>query len=259
MCANNIKLLFYWLIAATHVIVCSAPPLPRSIHHKRNSRHLYNSVPRYLRNKVTYYKALLEQAPEDQHSCGQRTLFHALALKEGLQRMRENIPLSASLRSLLSNEKLYWKTYHRVNRDIRTENPGYDFTEGTCGKQLVHAGNTFAQLKDNVVPLYFENNQLKTLMDNSEIMNEEDLEDPYTTVRNSEKFRTQTDKLQHPLDSIHFPILIDEHWVLASIMLNYAGKARLIVMDSCNSWKREYQRAIKILNKEVEKLNGELV
>lgn len=239
-------------------------PHLKTVHIKHSRDYLYNNIPQELKENTTYYRSLLEQTTPDTHSCGQRSVFHALALEDAMQRMREqNIVPDISLRFSLSSVTCYRHVYATINSMIQTEMPWFNLRAGTCGDQLARAANRyFPVLKDKLLPIYLYNEQL-FIVDNGippypSCLNAGKFSldsRQYKPFRNSHEKRLQLSKLIKPFDISHFIALLDnKHWILASVMLNYKGEKRLLIIDSCNNFFQNYpslQTLITLLNEEM--------
>ncbi len=257
---------FVFLFYTFAILGCEAQYSLPTIHRKHSRHYLYNNVPPEFKDKVTYYRALLEQTKPDEHSCGQRAVFHALALESAMNQAQWNISPSESLRLLFSDEQRYEHVYKLINNMIQSELPGVDLRYGTCGDQLARASNRhFPLLKDKLLPLYLLEDQELKVIDNGISSTSSSLNADifahykrFIPLAKSDKRYVHFNKLQKPFDIVHFPTLLDrQHWVLASIMLNYKGERRLIVIDSCNVFLQYYpslQTLIKLLLKEMQQL-----
>ncbi len=265
MCPINKIITFVTILSSGFLFCCETPPIPKSYHLIHSRRYLYNSVPSEFKGQVTYYRALLEQTSPDDHSCGQRAVFHALALEHAMQKVHRGIPMGLSLRSSFSNMITYEWVALQINHRIQKDDPLFDIKDGTHGNQLARAGNTeFPQLYDKLLPIYLSKNTLD-IIDNGNppypaTLNADKYSPLFNTkykpLSNSGELYLQLSKLRRPFDIIHFPALLDnQHWVLASVMLNYKCERRLLAIDSCNIFLQNYpslQTLIRLLNKEIQ-------
>lgn len=263
----NKQIILYLLALHTSFIFgCGTPSYSylQTIHKRHPRDYLYNNIPEELKDSVTYYRALLEQRKPDAHSCGQRSVFHALALEEAMQRMKErNIPVHMSLRFSLSSAEWYENVYATINIMIQAETPWVDLRTGTCGDQLARAANRhFPVLQDKLLPLFLFNEGL-CIVDNGIPAHPSSLNagkfsysnKRYKFFGNSDEKYLQFSKLKQPYDIIHFLAMLDnQHWVLASVMLNFRREKRLLVIDSCNTFLQNYpslQTLITLLKEEM--------
>lgn len=262
---HSIIIRVYLLTYTIFSFSAESPAIPRSFHIVHPPHYLYNSIPLHLRGKATYYRALLEQAHPDEHSCGQRTIYHALALERAMAEIKGGTPLHVSLRRLLANERLYKSMDTKINSMIQSEEPLCDISEGTRGDQLARAGDLFPALRNKILPIYLKNNKLKMIdtgthsvlsLAGIKAIPQDDIS--YKNLWDADEFFLQLSKLKCFLDTIHFPALLDnQHWVLASVMLNYKSKPQLLVFDSCNQMMHDYpsfQLLIRLLHRELQKL-----
>lgn len=263
------KTIFTFFVATKLVFIfgSESPPIPKSFHARNDPRYLYNAVPYDLYDKVTYYRALVQQITPDEHSCGHRALFHALGLEYALEHARNGIPLNSSVRSLFSNIKLCKSAISKVNKAILDEDPFYDITQGTYGYQLALAGNLkFPVLKDKILPIFLHDNELEIIdsgisPDASRLNIDQfplNFVERNKPLSDSPELFLQLSKLKRPFDIVHFPALLDKsHWVLTSVMLDYRSRPRLLAVDSCNTNLSRYsslRTLILLLNEEMRKI-----
>lgn len=204
---------------------------------------LYNEVPGcFKRRPFTYLKSLNEQW--DEFSCGHRTLFHALAIERAVKKARRGIPLTKKLSWLLKDQKSLCDIYGKVTSYINETESDTDQSQGLYPHQILGTSQKkLPMLKDKLVPIYCETDGEITITHNPKhdqytlfpdeyFESSEDL--IHVKIKDSYELSFQLSKLKEPYDTTHFACFMNDHWVLATALLNVNYKAELIVIDSSN-------------------------
>lgn len=235
-----ISFVFCTFFTTTHAMQPSAPRMISKI--KYNSS-LYNHVPgRFKKRRFTYVKSLNEQ--RDNFSCGHRTLFHALSIERAVKKARRGFPLEENLSWLLRDEKSLSDVYHKVTSYINETKADTDQSLGLYAYQILGTSQKkIPMLKDKLVPIYCETNGEITIAHNPKHNQDtlfpdeyfENLKHPvHVKIKESEELSFQLNKLKEPYDTTHFACLMDDHWILATVILDVNYKAKLIMVDSSN-------------------------
>ncbi len=209
----------------------------QELRHRNRAAFLYNHIPESLKNRsLTYYRSLIQQ--EDQFSCGSRMLSNADSLARAVYKTKtEGTTFENNLAYYLSNvNKL--ETIHRKIRSVHPE-----FNSGTelYDYQIYHAIDTKLHLlKDRFLTIYFDETHGMTTLDFTQMGAETyqsfcSRENNYVPLTQSRSFSYLLRQLKEKYDMIHFGCLTNEHWFLATIILNSHLKAQLFVIDSANN------------------------
>ena len=213
------------------------------VHHRSS---IYNRLPKSFKKRpIVYYRSLMEQY--DKFSCGHRLLFHALSIERAAKKAkRENIPLEKSLSWLLKDQESLSDVWNKISSHINETNPSFDQRYGLYAYQLFEISQTkLPMLKKKLIPVYLKNNNEVMALENPDkkdqatIFCQEYLEstqdEKFCKLHESTDLPLILDKLQEPFDTAHFACLFDDHWILATCILNEQTKAELLVFDPENN------------------------
>lgn len=210
-------------------------------HSSESLRHrirepLYNHVPVSLKNRsLTYYRSLIQQA--DEFSCGSRMLAHAdILTRVAYKTKTEGISFETNLINYLSNQS----RFEKVHQKIKSINPEYDYQAGLYDDQIYNAiEKKFPLLKDLFLTVYYDATHGMTTLDFTHMECETYQEfcadeHNYIPLAQSRSFRYLLNLLKNKYDMAHLGCLVNNHWFLATVMINQSNRVQLLVIDSEN-------------------------